>query len=251
MSISGDDLTRDAFLGGRLWIRQPRSGYRAGIDPVLLAAAVDAQAGQSVLELGTGVGTALLCLGTRVPGLELTGLEVQPRYADLARDNAAANGIAATIVTGDLARMPSELRARSFDRVIANPPYFDRRRGTPARDAERETALAGTLELESWIEAGSRRLAPRGRLTVIQRADRLPDLMVAMAARLGSLRLRPVAPRTGRAATLILVEGVKGGGSPARLDAPFLLHGPAAHLRDGDDYSDAARAVLRDGATLA
>ncbi len=251
MSTSDDDLTRDAFLGGRLHLRQPCEGYRAGIDPVLLAAAVEARAGQSVLDLGTGAGTALLCLGARIAGLELTGLEVQPRYADLARRNAAENGIPARIVTGDAGRMPAELKARAFDRVIANPPYFDRSRGTRARDPEREMALGGALDLDGWVEAGARRLAPKGRMTVIQRADRLPELMGAMAARLGSLRLRPVAPRAGRDAILVLLEGVKGGRGPARLEAPLILHGPGAHAGDGDDYAEEARAILRRGEPLA
>ena len=90
MGMATDDfaaeaLSQDGFLGGRLAIWQPRVGYRAAMDPVLLAAAVAARAGESVLELGCGVGVASLCLGSRVPGLALTGLELQPAYARLAR----------------------------------------------------------------------------------------------------------------------------------------------------------------------
>jgi tRNA1Val (adenine37-N6)-methyltransferase len=46
------ETTFDAFLGGRITLEQPTKGYRAGVDPVLLAASVPARAGQSVLELG-------------------------------------------------------------------------------------------------------------------------------------------------------------------------------------------------------
>ena len=60
-----DALSCDAFLGGRLRIWQPRAGYRAGIDPVMLAAAVPARPRQSVLELGCGAGTASLCLAAQ------------------------------------------------------------------------------------------------------------------------------------------------------------------------------------------
>ena len=122
MTFAGEELTTDAFLGGRLAIRQPKAGYRAGIDPVRLAAAVPARSGETVLELGCGAGVAALCLGRRVPGLALAGIERQGDYAVLARENAAANGIAFEVVEGDLARMPASLRARSFDHVIANPP---------------------------------------------------------------------------------------------------------------------------------
>ena len=76
------ETREDAFLGGRLTIRQPVRGYRAGADPVFLAAAVAAKPGERVLELGCGVGTALLCLGARVAGLDLTGVERQGDLAD-------------------------------------------------------------------------------------------------------------------------------------------------------------------------
>lgn len=250
MSISADKLTRDAFLGGRLHLWQPRGGYRAGVDPVLLAASVGARAGQSVLDLGCGVGTALLCLGARVPQLDLWGLELQPDYAALARRNAAGSGQSATILTGDLGEMPPELRARRFDHVIANPPYFAAGDGTAATRADRETALRETRALEEWLVAGLSRLAPRGRMAVIQRADRAPDLIARMSARLGGLVVRPVQPRTGRDASLVIVSGRSAVRTPARLAAPFVLHDGAAHGASAEVFSAEARAVLRDGAAL-
>ncbi|MWD26419.1 methyltransferase, partial [Aquicoccus sp. SCR17] len=146
-------VTRNAFLGGRLSIAQPVAGYRAGVDPVLLAAACPARRGDSVLELGCGAGVAVLCLGSRVPGLDLSGLELQPAYAALARENAARNGIALAVEEGDLARMPAPLKARSFDQVIANPPYFDRAAGTRAADPGRDTALGEATPLAEWLRA--------------------------------------------------------------------------------------------------
>ncbi|MCZ8088489.1 MAG: methyltransferase, partial [Rhodobacteraceae bacterium] len=89
-----DALSDDKFLMGRLRLLQPVKGYRAATDPVLLAAACPARAGETVLDLGCGAGAAGLCLATRVPGVVLAGLEVQPEYADLARRNADRNGVA-------------------------------------------------------------------------------------------------------------------------------------------------------------
>ncbi|EKE44124.1 N-6 Adenine-specific DNA methylase [Oceaniovalibus guishaninsula JLT2003] len=243
-------LTRDAFLGGRLRLDQPRRGYRAGIDPVLLAAFVPARAGDSVLELGCGGGAALLCLGARVGGLDLTGVEIQPHYAELARGNAALNGIAARIVTADLRALPPDLRQRRFDHVIANPPFFDRRQGTAARDSGRDTALAGDTPLADWIAAGSRRLAPRGWMTVIQRADRLADLLTPMAGDLGSIVVRPLCPRAGRDATLVVVQGRKGGRAPLRLAAPLILHYGPTHGQDAEDYTPKVYSALRCGEKL-
>ncbi|MBL9010312.1 MAG: methyltransferase, partial [Alphaproteobacteria bacterium] len=83
--------TRDAFLGGTLTLVQPASGFRAGVDSVMLAAAVPARAGERVLELGSGAGVAALCLARRVEGVAVTGLEIQADLAALAAENAAAN----------------------------------------------------------------------------------------------------------------------------------------------------------------
>lgn len=245
------DLTDDGFLGGRLRILQPRDGYRAATDPVLLAAAVPALAGQRVLELGCGAGVAVLCLLARVPGLTGRGLERQAGYAELARRNAARNGLPLTVEDGDLAAMPVALRGETFDHVIANPPYFPAGGGTPAREAGREAALREATPLAEWLDAATRRLAPGGLLTVIHAADRLPDLLAACDRRLGSLTLLPLAPREGRAASRVILQARKGGRGAFRLLAPFVLHLGPAHDGDRDSFTPAARAILRDGAALA
>jgi len=244
------DLTRDAFLGGRLHILQPRRGYRAGVDPVLLAASVPAKAGQSVLDLGCGAGVATLCLGRRVPGLSLSGLELQPAYAALARRNAAENGIAFEVVTGDLADMPKPLRDRQFDHVIANPPYFDRAAGSPATDAGRETALGGATPPETWVKQAAKRCAPGGHVSFIQRAESLPRLLAAAGAYLGSIEVLPLIPRPGRAARLVILRACKGGRAAFLLHSGWVLHAGAAHAGDRENYTEATACILRKGGAL-
>jgi len=237
----------DGFLGGRLRLAQV-PGYRAGADPVFLAAAVPAAPGESVLELGCGAGTALFCLGARVGGLHLVGLERDEAAAALARANAAANEIAAEIVTGDVAAMPDALRAESFDHVMMNPPFF--RSGPASLDAARRGARHEDTPLGIWLDAGLRRLRPGGSLAVVQRAERVPELLSALGGRAGALALRPLAPRAGRQAKLVLLTGRKGARAPFRLLPPFVLHAGDSHLSDGDDYTPAATAILRDGAAF-
>ncbi|WP_300547948.1 methyltransferase [Roseovarius sp.] len=248
--FDASELSQDAFLGGRLVIAQPKDGYRAGVDPVLLAASVPARAGDKVLDLGCGGGVAGLCLAARVPGVSLTGLEVQPAYADLARRNAEANDLALEVMTGDLAQMPDALRQRQFDHVIANPPYFDRRHSTAARDAGREVAMGEDLPLADWVRAAARRAAPKGTVTFIQRAERLPDLLVAAVAYLGSIEVLALIPRRGRAARLVLLRGRKGGRAGFRLHDGWLLHEGAEHGQDGENYTAATASVLRNAGAL-
>lgn len=239
------DLTCDDFLGGALRVWQPRIGYRAGLDPVLLAASIPAKPRQSILDLGCGAFVAGLCVARRVPGIDLTGLERHPTYASLATRNAKENGIVANVAIGDLATMPSDLRDRQFDHVLMNPPYFDRARGRSSQDPLRETALGEDTRLETWIKQATKRTRPGGMVTIIQRADRLPDLMTAAQACLGSLEVLPLLPRSGRAARLILLRGRPGGGAAFRLHAGVVLHEGGSHLRDGEDYTPQIEQVLR------
>jgi len=243
-------LSVDAFLGGRLQIAQPRRGYRAGIDPVLLAASVPARAGETLLDLGCGAGVAALCAAARVPGLRLSGLELQPAYAALARENAARNGIDMAVVAGDLAAMPTPLRAQRFDHVIFNPPFFDRAASTPARDAGREGAMGETRPLADWIAAAARRCAPGGYVCIIHRSERLADLLAAMSPALGALEVLPLIPRRGRAARLVVIRGRKGARAALRLCDGWLLHAGESHKRDAENYTVSTISVLRGAAPL-
>lgn len=245
-----DSLTQNDFLNGRVRLWQPKDGYRAGVDPVLLAASVHARAGERVLELGCGAGAAFLCLAARVPGLAFHAVEVQPAYAELARRNVEENGADATIWEADLTALPDTLRQMQFHHVLANPPYFDRTASTRAQDAGRDVAMGEATPLADWVAVAAKRLAPKGMATFIHRAERLPELLSLMGAHLGSLEVLPLQARLGRAAGLVLVRGKKGGRADFRLHAPVTLHDGAAHLRDGESYSAKIRAVLRDGAAL-
>ncbi len=247
---SGSDTTNDAFLGGRIRLRQPVVGYRAGVDPVLLASAIKAKAGQSVLELGCGTGAALLCLAARVAGLELHGVEVQAPYADLCRENAGTNGISATIHTTDLRTLPPPLREMTFDHVIANPPYFDRTSGNPSKSADKDIAFAGDTDLADWVDVATRRLKPKGHFTLIIKAHRTLDVLHAIDDRLGSVVVTPICGRLGRDADRILLQARKGGRAAFRLAASVPLHEGPSHIQDGEDYRAEVSAVLRNGAAF-
>ncbi|MEM1073086.1 MAG: methyltransferase [Pseudomonadota bacterium] len=240
--------TRDAFLGGKLHLFQPKDGYRAGVDSVLLAATVPAAAGDRVLDLGCGVGALALCLGARVPGLLLTGVEIQPDYAALARQNGGGDF---EVVTADLSNLPDTVRQRQFEHVLANPPYYNRAASRAASNAGREAALGEATSLEIWVKVAAKRLAPKGYGHFIHRVERLPDVLSAMSGRLGSIEVLPIAPRYDRRAELVIVRGRKNGRAAFKLHAPLILHEGPLHEKDGDSYIPRVRAALREGAALA
>ena len=243
-----DQLSDDKFLGGRLQLWQPVQGYRAATDPVFLAAACPAAPGDSVLDLGCGAGAAALCLAARVPGLALAGLEVQPDYADLARRNAARNGVALNVVEGDLRIMPQVLR-RDFDHVICNPPYYPAG-GTPSPVAARAMAMqVEAVPLADWVAAAARRLRPGGWLTMITGADALPELLGGLD-KLGAASVLPLAAREGRAAKRVILRARKGGRAAFRLLGPLIIHHGASHDGDREAYTPIVNEILRMGGDL-
>lgn len=245
------ETREDRLLSGRVRLIQPLRGYRAATDPVLMAAAVPAGPGQSVLDLGCGAGAAMFCLAARVPGLDLHGLEIQPEYLGLATENARLNGVAVTLHQGDVGAPPAALRRISFDHVMLNPPYHvgETSPASPIASRDRAHRESGAT-LADWIATALRRLKPHGRLTVIHRAERLPELLRLIEGPAGSVAVKPLTPRAGRAAKRLIVQARKGARGPFRLLSPLIVHAGAHHLRDGEDFTLEAAAILRDAAVL-
>ncbi|MGE4529322.1 MAG: tRNA1(Val) (adenine(37)-N6)-methyltransferase [Rhodospirillaceae bacterium] len=234
-------LSEDGLLDGRLRLLQPAAGYRAAIDPVLLAAAARAAAGGRALDLGCGTGAAALCLAARRPDLRVCGVEMQPEYAALARRSAAINAMAerVSVAEGDAAN-PATWPAgwEGFDAALANPPFFTG--GSRAPDAGRAAAHhADAADLAAWIAAARHALAPRGSLTLILPAARLGEALALLARGFGAAQAIPLWPKPGRAAKRVILRAEKGRRTPFAL-----LPGLALHGADGS-YTAAAARILR------
>lgn len=240
-------FTEDYLLNRRVLIRQPRDGYRAGIDPVLLAATVPAQAGETVLDIGCGVGGATLCLATRVPECRVAGLEIHQDTVRMGNDNVELNGLAGrvSLVQGSLLRPPPRIAPGSYHHVMTNPPFFDARHHTAPTDPVRALAhLEDEVSLENWIQACLLMLKPKGSLSMIHRAERFDDILACLRGKAGDVRLFPLWPKPGRPAKLILVRARKQVNTPMRILAGLTIH------RENGQYTPAAESILRDAAAL-
>jgi len=236
-------VSEDRLLDGRVLLRQPEEGYRAAIDPVMLAAAVTAEAGETVLDLGSGVGAASLCLASRVEGCRIFGLEMQPPLVALARQNIEINGFVGRVETmiGTLQSPPPRLAPGSFHHVMTNPP-FNAPEGTPSPSAIKDTAnREAEVDLAAWMRFAVTMLRPKGVLTVVFRADRLDALMAALHGKAGEMVVTPLWPKHGRPAKRILLRARKGIATPLTLTAGLVLH------EEDGRYTTLADDILRRG----
>jgi tRNA1(Val) A37 N6-methylase TrmN6 len=231
------DLTEDRLLGGRVRLLQPRRGYRIAVDAVLLAAAVDATAGQRVLDLGAGVGAVGLCLFARLPDVAVTGIELQPELAALAQRNAVLNGAEASVETivHDLARDPPDDLA-PFDHVCTNPPYLAAAVADPSPDRSKALAtVESSAGLARWLAVAAAALRDDGTLTLIHRSDRLEEIVAILAALgWGDVTIKRLPP-----AARVLLRARKSPALTRRDVSPLVLHRPEG------GYTGAAEAILR------
>lgn len=239
------EIIENALLGGRVRLRQPAKGYRAGMDAALLAAAAGAKAGERVIEAGCGAGAVLMQMAARTPGAALTGVERDPAMAALARENAALNGAGATILHGDVAAGFRALGLEPFDLAVSNPPFFDDPGALRAPAPGKHGAWMADDGLAAWTRFLLKAVREGGRIVVIHRADRLADLLALLGETAGSFSVRPVHPFADEPAKRVLVQAIKTGRAPLRLLPPLVLHD-----RSGGKHTPEAEAILRGEAAL-
>lgn len=241
------DIVENALLGGRVRLRQPARGYRAGLDAALLAAAVAGRPGQRVIEAGCGAGGALFQIAARRPETLLTGVEREAPAAAMARDNAALNGVAdrVDILTADVADGFRALDRAPYDWAVSNPPFFDAPGALRPPAAGKRAAWMADDGLAAWTSFLLKAVKENGRIILIHRADRLADLLALLTPKAGSFVVLPIHPYADEPAKRVLIAATKTGKAPLRLLPPLVLH-----PRDGAKHTPQAEAVLRGEAAI-
>ncbi|WP_292050937.1 MULTISPECIES: tRNA1(Val) (adenine(37)-N6)-methyltransferase [unclassified Brevundimonas] len=241
------DTTETHLLGGRVSLRQPAKGYRAGMDAALLAATVAPKAGERIIEAGCGAGAVLMQIALRHPQVSVTGLERDPFAYELAVHNAQANDVVdrAHIIHGDVANRFKALDLPTFDWAVSNPPYFDDPNTIRAPAEERRGAWIADHGLKAWTEFLVKSVREGGKIVIVHRADRLADILSLLAPKAGSFAIRPVHSFADEPAKRVLVQATKTGKAPLRLLPPLVLH-----PRTGPKHTPEAEAILRGEADL-
>ena len=232
-------------LDRKVRLLQPEGGFRTSLDSVMLAAAVPARDGESVLDAGCGVGGAAFCLLHRMDA-RLTGIDINAEYIDLAVRNNALNPRQGVFAVADIRHYPTPAKP-VFDHVMMNPPFFEAGAHTPSPNAGRATANGhqeADISLADWIHAAHRLVKSKGSITIIYPATGVDRIVEAMGRRFGAIEIIPLWPKSGEDARRVIVRARKDRQTPARIAAGIILHNPEG------GYTLEAERILRDGVAI-
>jgi tRNA1(Val) A37 N6-methylase TrmN6 len=240
------ETTLDALLNRRVMVEQPKKGFRVALDTLLLAAAVVARPGEKVIDLGCGVGGAMLALAVRVHELVVNGLEIQPEIAEMCRRNIARNRFEdrMEVTTGDVTHLPGPLLF-CHDHVMMNPPYHEAAKHDASPDESKSIANTEPMgELEMWIISAARSMKMSGILALIHRADRLDEILGYMKPYFGRTEILPFLPKENEPPKRVLIRARKGMGAEPVHCRPLIVH------RQSGGYTDDIESALKQARPL-
>jgi len=247
--IDIEKFSKDAFLGGRIQVLQPKVGFRSSMEAVFLAASVPAMKNQAILELGCGAGVVLMCLNYRIPNLTLYGVEIQKKYADLARINLDQNSNIRTYHC-DIQNLPLEIKNKNFDHVITNPPFYKKDAGTRSTILDKDLSLREQLNLNEWVKIAAKRLKPRGMFTIIVGTERLPDIINEATNYFGNIRVKPISSRINENSNRVIIQMTKGVNGVFSLQPPLIVHQGKGIQKNSKCFTNDARNILENSSAL-
>lgn len=210
--IHDDETLEDLQLGG-LKLLQKKTGFRFGMDSVLLSHFASIRPDDTVFDFGTGSGVLPLLLIGRKKGSRFYGIEIQPEYCEMANRTMQMNHLESkvNIHCGDAGKAYIQFDSCSADHVISNPPYG--KPGAVLASPYTDRAKArnqDSLTLESFFVAAFRILKGKGKISIVYPASQMLHAMKLMSkCHLEPKRFQLVYPSSEKEANLVLIEGVK------------------------------------------
>jgi tRNA1(Val) A37 N6-methylase TrmN6 len=233
------------ILNKRLCLHQPEGGFRTSLDSVMLAAACPAKAGESILDLGCGVGGAGLSVLLRVEDAKLTGVDVQESHIALAQGNAALNEMdgRADFVCADI----RDAALGAHNHVICNPPYLES--GTHISSPNRQKAMAmghqdDDIDIKDWVGCAFDHIKGQGSLTMIHRSGQVDRIIQALGKRFGRTEIIPLWPRENVPAKRVIIRCWKHKKTESVMHPGLTLH------QENGEYTPEAQSILRDAQGL-
>jgi tRNA1Val (adenine37-N6)-methyltransferase len=209
MSTLPDSVAAPAegFQFKKFFIAQDRCAMKVGTDGVLLGAWVEAEAAQSILDIGTGTGVIAVMLAQRNELALVHGVEIDDEAAAQAAENMRATPWAERLHVRhhsiqDYAR-DTEQR---YDLIVSNPPFFT---GGVLSQSENKTGVRHTVKLPhgDLLIATQTLLTPQGVFAVVlPLLEGLRFVEMARSYRLYCERMTEVRTKAGKPVSRLLLQ---------------------------------------------
>lgn len=211
-----------------LMLIQKKTGFRFGIDAVLLANFADVRKGDTVLDIGSGTGIISILIAAKTGAKTIFGLEIQRELAEMSERSIVLNNLQdrVKIIQGDIRKGTGYFGASKFDVIVVNPPYMVQ--GSGLVNPEDSKALSRheiACTLEDIISMSSKLLVPGGQLAMVHRSERLADVLCLMREySIEPKYIRFVHPLVHKRANIFLVKGARGGRPQLKLIEPLYIY---------------------------
>ncbi len=235
-----ENLVLESFLGGLVKIYQDNLGYKSGVDAVLLASIVEAKPYSNILDIGSGVGVASLCLASRISNLEIYSIEANLYFHTIAMLNKQINSFASqfTPINGNLLNYNSF--PLQFDIVMTNPPYYKNIPDYKQITLKQQGNIENDAKLADFIHFAFKNLKNKGYLYMIQRSERLKETIdLLLAKHWGNIEINPVYSYENKAAKRFIIKAQKQGSLNSKLNSGIIMHD------DKNKYTQRAENILR------
>ncbi len=213
------EITEDFILHGKIRLLQPKNGYRAAQDPIVLARQVELRSGQSILDVGCGVGTISLILKHFNESQNITCIDIDPEMVELCTKNSQINKLPLHIVEGNV--NSSALSSKTFDCVVTNPPFYNVRNFRAS--TTKKFANFETVDLQVWLKFCLKRLKPQGDLYIIHLPERINEILDTVKHYAGRIEITPVYSRPDQKAKRAIIKMRKGSREALKIMSPMFL----------------------------
>ena len=212
-----------------LWKNGPSfedGSFKVSTDSVLLASFASTK-GKNGIDIGCGSGIISLIMLCTNETLHMTGIDINEDAADTASSNIQRNGLSARyrVICGDIREHRVLFNTGSFDFAVCNPPYYPENSGKLSSNRNKSSARGETLcNLEDICKAVAFLLPTGGSFYLVHKPERLSEIFCTMTKySLEPKRLREVQYRIGKAPSLVLIEGRRGGRKGLVIESPLIL----------------------------
>lgn len=181
---------------------------------------------KEILDIGTGNAPIPLILSKKTKA-HITAIEIQKEVYELAKESIIINNLNNQITLKNEDINKSQLTPETFDIIVCNPPYFEKKEKSKLNRTDYKTIARHEIKinLEQILKISRKALKNRGTLSLVYRPERIIDVLTLMRKyNIEPKKIRFVYPKKNKESNILLIEGMKNGNKGIKILPPLYSH---------------------------